>query len=162
MGINSPNFSSRRSINYPQRTSSPPCSDTVLAHPSWSSDGTKIVFSSDSSGNEEIWLIDAQGGNPVQLTSNDARDFDPEFSPDGNSIAFASDMDSPDFSEIYVMSASWRECHAPDRRCRKQLFARMVAGRDEDRFRQHARRGRRRHLRDGCRWAARLPADARR
>ncbi len=79
---------------------------SVLAHPSWSPDGTTIAFSDNTDGDEEIWTINADGGGLLQVTNNDARDFDPAFSPDGSKIVYASDVDSPGFTEIYVMDAN--------------------------------------------------------
>lgn len=39
----------------------------------WSADGTKIVFTSDRSGNRDVWVMDADGGNPTQVTTDPAR-----------------------------------------------------------------------------------------
>jgi Tol biopolymer transport system component len=65
---------------------------SVDEDPSWSPDGTKIVFDSDRdatglSGCEsgpsgcdfEIWTMNADGTNPVQLTNNTADDFNPDW-----------------------------------------------------------------------------------
>ncbi|MCK6578450.1 MAG: DPP IV N-terminal domain-containing protein [Anaerolineae bacterium] len=77
---------------------------SILAGPSWSADSSSIVFSSNHDVDEEIYRYDVQSGNLRQLTRNQTRDFDPAFSPDGSLIVFASDVDSPDFSEIYQMT----------------------------------------------------------
>ena len=48
--------------------------------PSWSSDGKRIVFSSDKKGNHEnyeIYVMDADGGNPRNLTNHPEDDEDP-------------------------------------------------------------------------------------
>ncbi|HVU12278.1 MAG TPA: hypothetical protein VHD90_13425 [Phototrophicaceae bacterium] len=79
--------------------------DMTLEHPSWSPDGTKIVFSSDDSGTEQIEQINVDGTGLQTLTSGTARSFDPAFSPDGKQIAFVSDAASPGFNEIYVMDS---------------------------------------------------------
>lgn len=50
----------------------------------------KIYFSSIMSGNDEIWSIDADGGNQRQLTNNAADEFAPIVSPDNNSVFFVS------------------------------------------------------------------------
>ena len=47
--------------------------------------------------------MNADGSNQRRLTSNDARDRDPAWSPDGRRIAFSSERDGN--SEIYVMNA---------------------------------------------------------
>jgi len=66
-------------------------------HPSWSPDGGKIVFSSDRGADPEtepdrldIWIMDANGSNVRQLTTNPSRDDLPVFSLDGESIYFRS------------------------------------------------------------------------
>jgi Tol biopolymer transport system component len=56
--------------------------------PTWSPDG-KVVFWSYSDGN--IWLIESDGSNPRQLTSNAGFNANPRFSPDGRYIVFYSD-----------------------------------------------------------------------
>ncbi|MBI4285413.1 MAG: PD40 domain-containing protein [Chloroflexi bacterium] len=64
---------------------------------------TKIAFSSDRDGNNEIYVMDADGSNPVNLTNHTAYDVYPYWSPDGSKIAFSSKRDGND--EVYVMNA---------------------------------------------------------
>jgi Tol biopolymer transport system component len=71
--------------------------------PSWSPDGSSIVFQSDRDGNQEIYVMDADGSNPRNLTNNEAGDLQPAWSPDGSTIAFDSDRDGNGNREIYVM-----------------------------------------------------------
>jgi Tol biopolymer transport system component len=59
-----------------------------LGYPTWSPDG-RIVYSSWADGN--IWLMESDGSNPRQLTSNAGRNFLPRVSPDGRYIVFESD-----------------------------------------------------------------------
>ncbi|NIM52761.1 MAG: hypothetical protein GTO22_26535, partial [Gemmatimonadales bacterium] len=42
--------------------------------PAWSPDGTRIAFASNRDGNYEIYVMDADGSNPVRLTDNPAGD----------------------------------------------------------------------------------------
>jgi len=67
------------------------------------SNGGKIAFCSDRDGNSEIYVMDADGKNQVNLTQNGAGDYDSAWSPDGEKIAFSSERDGN--YEIYVMDA---------------------------------------------------------
>jgi hypothetical protein len=51
----------------------------------------KIVFQSDRDGNNEIYLMNADGTGVTRLTNNLADDQRPVFSPDGTKIAFTTD-----------------------------------------------------------------------
>ncbi|WP_457109327.1 hypothetical protein [Marmoricola sp. URHA0025 HA25] len=64
----------------------------------------KIAFTSDRSGRNEIWLMDADGGNPDQLTDVAGGNDEAAWSPDGSKIAFISRRASTP-SELYVMHA---------------------------------------------------------
>lgn len=70
--------------------------------PSWSPDGTQIVFFSNRDGfYHDIYIMDADGSNVLRLTDNPETDWRPAWSPDGKRIAFSSYRDGND--EIYVM-----------------------------------------------------------
>jgi len=57
----------------------------------YSPDGKRIVFESNRSGNEEIWICKADGSDPVQLTYfENAWAGSPKWSPDGRNIVFGS------------------------------------------------------------------------
>ena len=43
--------------------------------------GAKIAFVSERDGNEEIYVMDADGSNVVRLTDDPARDAEPSWSP---------------------------------------------------------------------------------
>jgi Tol biopolymer transport system component len=62
----------------------------------------RIAFSSSRSGNNDVWVINANGQFPVNLTQDPSSDIDPAWSPDGTKVAFASDRDGD--NEIYVMN----------------------------------------------------------
>ena len=76
-------------------------------------DGTRIAFSSLRDGNREIYVMDAAGGDPVNLTLHEAWDASPVWSPDGRRIAFVSDRNGdvevwPGThlnTEVFVMNA---------------------------------------------------------
>ncbi len=67
-----------------------------------SPDGQHIVFVSDRSGGEELWLCRADGSNPQQLTQRNAPTGSPRWSPDGRGIVFDSREDGN--SEVFIIS----------------------------------------------------------
>jgi Tol biopolymer transport system component len=87
--------------------------------PTWSPDGSRIAFGTRDvmRAGYGISLMDADGGNPVQLTDvGDCNDFDffeiygPVWSPDGSRFAFAADFDRACgqgvLPDIYLADAS--------------------------------------------------------
>jgi Tol biopolymer transport system component len=78
--------------------------------PQFSPDGKLIAFSSARSGNLEIWVCDADGRNPVQLTSFGGPSLgSPRWSPDSRWIAFDSIKEGS--NDIYVISADGGSPH---------------------------------------------------
>jgi tricorn protease len=71
----------------------------------WSPDGRHVVFLSDRSGEEELWLVAQDGrGEPEQLTTGGgAMRYSPRWSPDGSRIAF-SDKDG----KLWVLTLQGR------------------------------------------------------
>jgi len=63
----------------------------VDRQPAYSPDGKTIVFSSNRSGNLDIWTVDRESGTLRQITDDAAQDWDPGFTPDGRHILFSSD-----------------------------------------------------------------------
>ena len=73
--------------------------------PQLSPDGRRVAFTSDRSGNWEIWLADQDGENAMALTSMGAVAAGyPHWSPDGEHIAFHSNVEGQ--WDVYVVSAS--------------------------------------------------------
>ncbi|HEX2893440.1 MAG TPA: hypothetical protein VHO29_05500 [Marmoricola sp.] len=70
--------------------------------PAWSPDGTKILFTSNRDGDNEIYVMNADGTGQTDLSQNAASDMQPSWSPDGSKIVFATSRDS---TGIYTMDA---------------------------------------------------------
>jgi Tol biopolymer transport system component/DNA-binding winged helix-turn-helix (wHTH) protein len=58
--------------------------------PDISPDGKKIVFESERSGGHEVWTVNLDGTDPVQLSNFHAQTGTPRWSPDGRQIVFDS------------------------------------------------------------------------
>ena len=62
-----------------------------VGSPSWSPDSKRIVFDARADGNADIYLVRADGGQPVRLTYENSVDSRPTWSGDGRWIYFRSD-----------------------------------------------------------------------
>lgn len=72
-------------------------------YPAWSPDGARIVFESTRDGPDaDIFIMDADGAQVVQLTDNDVGESTPSFTPDGRFIVYTSEQDgNPD---VFLMA----------------------------------------------------------
>jgi TolB protein len=72
--------------------------------PAWTSDGAKLAFSDSRSGDPEIYISDANGGNVKQITRFKGPDVSPTWNPKTNSqIAWCSGRTG--LPQIYVMDS---------------------------------------------------------
>jgi hypothetical protein len=72
--------------------------------PAWSPDGLRIALASFRADSfEQIWTMNADGSDSIQLTSGASQNTEPAWSPDGSRIAFTSTRDGD--PEIFVMDA---------------------------------------------------------
>ncbi len=53
-----------------------------------SPDGSQLLVSSDRTGNQDIWILPAEGGEMRPLTNDPTHDWEPSLSRDGKEIAF--------------------------------------------------------------------------
>jgi len=74
--------------------------------PVWSPDGRRIAFSSTRSGSYDVWVMNADGSEPVRVTDDPAPDQDPSWAPDGRSLYFASERDGR--GELYRVDVDSR------------------------------------------------------
>jgi Tol biopolymer transport system component len=75
--------------------------------PSVSADGKRVAFSVDSQAEAEIWVMNADGAEPHQLTHDNLLDWAPAISPDGNRIAWTQWSPFPTYGDrdIWVMNS---------------------------------------------------------
>ena len=78
--------------------------DTVeQQQPSFSPDGAHIVYTCNATGDNDIWVMDADGQNQQNLTNNAANDQWACFNPqNANQIVFQSDRDGQ--TELYILT----------------------------------------------------------
>jgi Tol biopolymer transport system component len=64
--------------------------DDALAHtyPAVSPDGSKVAFSLQRSGNRDVWIKNLKTGNEKQVSLPPGSSFNPNFSPDGETLAY--------------------------------------------------------------------------
>ncbi len=77
---------------------------TYYLDPAWSPDGNWIAFSSNLSGNYDLFVIRPDGSGEKRLTTGPRDESEPAWSHDGTRIAYASDANG--LGDIYVMNAS--------------------------------------------------------
>jgi TolB protein len=70
----------------------------------WSPTGDEIAYTSNKSGNYDVWVISLKDGRQRQLTRDPVYDGEPTWSPDGREIAFVSTRSGS--KELWVMSAT--------------------------------------------------------
>jgi Tol biopolymer transport system component len=81
--------------------------------PAWSPDGTRLAFVSRRSGDEEIYVANADGGGVRRLTRSPGADLSPAWSSDGTRIAWSRN------GEIWTMAASGANQRAVVRKAKR-------------------------------------------
>lgn len=76
--------------------------DALDVSPSWSPDGSQIVFISDRAGRPQVYVMNSDGSGQRKVSSMAMDQGSPKFSPDGKMIAFEA---NPGPWRIYVTNA---------------------------------------------------------
>jgi tricorn protease len=79
---------------------------TVTSGPYFSPDGSKILYSSKTTGTDEVYVLDANGGIPKRLTWHSTGNSAVGWNPDGTEFLFATMRSSySDFPRLYTARA---------------------------------------------------------
>jgi len=75
-----------------------------VSSPSIDSSGTRIAFLTNISGTPQVWMVNAQGGQPKQLTSYPDRVDFVSWAPDRSGLIFAKAIGGDENSQMYWMA----------------------------------------------------------
>lgn len=78
--------------------------------PTWAPDGGRIVYHSNCSGGDHVWVMNADGSGQTRLTQGPSTESAPAWSPDGQWIAFLSDRLG--HNDVWVMRPDGSEARS--------------------------------------------------
>ena len=88
--------------------------DGWVEYPSFSPDGTRIVYESNSANDYDLFIADLVSGEVTRLTDGAGGDGWPAWSPDGTTIAFSSERDACEYVALEQLDC-WRSGDDPHR-----------------------------------------------
>jgi len=72
--------------------------------PRWSPDGSRISFASNRSGNDDVWVVDAAGGDPRQLTEWPTDEFvGGQWTADGSGVYVISPREADPLADLWLV-----------------------------------------------------------
>lgn len=71
--------------------------------PKFDPTGARIAFSSDRGGHWDVWAVDANGRNPIQITNNAMPELCPSWAPDGKRLVYCRVNPKANRSELWVV-----------------------------------------------------------
>ncbi len=74
-----------------------------VSSPAWSPDGKTIAFTTNLTGRNNLWLVTAAGGWPLQLTVSDDRQDGAIYSLDGKWILYQQDFGGHEYYDIFAV-----------------------------------------------------------
>ncbi len=67
-------------------------------------EGLQLVFYSDRDGDDDIYIMDADGSGVRQLTDEPGRDYEADSSPDGRTLVFSSQRADDEGAQLFLMA----------------------------------------------------------
>ena len=88
-----------------------PLTDAGDTAPAWSRDGRRIAFERVAGASKGVYVMDADGGNLIRLTTSPTAggDMDPFWSPDGAWIVFTRGTSEKELGDLYIVSSAGGE-----------------------------------------------------
>lgn len=71
--------------------------------PNWSPAGDLILYQRFAAGHWDIWVMNTDGSNQIQITDGAGDKTDASFSPDGQWIVYSSDEDGLDSANLFIV-----------------------------------------------------------
>ncbi len=77
-----------------------------VSSPAWSPDGRRIAFTTNLTGRANLWVVNSDGGWPLQLAVSDDRQNGAVWSPDGKWIVYQQDFGGSEYYDLFAVPSS--------------------------------------------------------